>query len=113
MARLYTNEHFPAKAVKKLRELEHDVLTIFEAGNAGQRIPDDQVLAYATSNARVVVTINRRDFMRLHRLYPEHAGIIICTEDPDVVGQALRIHEAIMHEDLLQGKLIRIYRPSR
>ena len=113
MARLYTNEHFPAKVVKKLRELEHDVLTIFEAGNAGQRIPDDQVLAYATNNARAVVTINRRDFMRLHHLYPDHAGIIICTEDPDVTGQALRIHEAITHEGLLQGKLIRIYRPSR
>ena len=41
---------------------------------------------------------------------PEHAGIIICTEDPDRVGQAERIARAIT--GYLEGKLIRVYRPQ-
>ena len=39
MAHLYANENFPRKVVEFLREMGHDVLTTFEAGNAGQAIP--------------------------------------------------------------------------
>jgi hypothetical protein len=54
--------------------------------------------------------MNRLDFKRLHFQMPEHAGIIICTEDPDRVGQAQRIAEAIPGD--LERKLIRVYRRS-
>ncbi|OAD19383.1 hypothetical protein THIOM_004984 [Candidatus Thiomargarita nelsonii] len=47
------------------------------------------------AQGRAVLTINRKHFIRLHRLQPEHAGIIVCTFDPNFVGQARRIHEAI------------------
>ena len=47
MARLYTDEHFPLPAVEFLRAMGHDVLTAQEAGNAGIRIPDEDVLAFA------------------------------------------------------------------
>lgn len=113
MAHLYANENFPAQVVKHLRELGHDVLTVFEAGNAEQQIPDAQVLSFASKNSRAVLTINRRDFIREHHLQSDHAGIIVCTQDKDIQGQALRIHEAILNADSLYGKLIRVIRPSR
>ena len=50
-----------------LRALGHDVLTTQEAGNAGQTIPDHDVLDFATRDGRAVLTLNRRDFIRLHK----------------------------------------------
>jgi hypothetical protein len=90
------------------------VLTVAEAGNAGQRIPDDAVLAYATQTVRAVLTINRRDFIHLHRQGIDHAGIIVCTQDADddASGQAQRIHTAVTTADVLTNTLLRIVRPQ-
>lgn len=112
MARLYADENFPVQVVQGLRALGHDVLTVPEAGYAGQAVPDASVLAFATSRGRAVITLNRRDFIRLHHASPDHAGIIICTQDRDTHGQATRVHEAIVREQPLAGKLVRVYRPS-
>ncbi|MEH1863321.1 MAG: DUF5615 family PIN-like protein [Nostoc sp.] len=105
MARLYADEQFPYQVVEHLRDLGHDVLTVQEAGNANLKIPDDEVLAFANSNEQVVLTLNRRDFKRLHRLQPTHAGIIICTDDVDRSGLAQRIHAAILAAQLLTSIL--------
>ncbi len=110
MAHLYTDEQFPREAVLTLRTLGHDVLTVQEAGKANQGIPDEQVLAFATDNQRAVVTLNRYDFIRLHNKQPSHAGIIVCTENPDFVMLATRIDEAISCVEILTGKLIRVYK---
>ncbi len=110
MASLYADEQFPLPVVKLLRTLGHDVLTVQEAGNAG--LPDPDVLAFAVSNNRAVLTQNRRDFMRLHRLQPDHTGIIVCTDDQNLERLATRIHQAISTEETLKGKLIRVVRPS-
>lgn len=45
MAAMDSNENFPKRVVEELRRLGHDVLTSYEAGQANQKIPDDQVLA--------------------------------------------------------------------
>ena len=113
MARLYANENFPREAVEALRTLGHDVLTILEAGNAGQGISDDEVLRFATAQQRTVITLNRRDFIRLHLRQPEHAGIIVCTQDADTRGQAERIHQAITTIESLTNQLLRVNRPQR
>jgi hypothetical protein len=113
MAHLYSNENFPLPVVQELRNLGHDVLTVREAGNADQAIPDDEVLAFATAEARVILTLNRRDFIHLHKAQPNHAGIIVCTYDADFIGQAQRIHEAIEDEATLDGKLLRVNRPAK
>ena len=105
MARLYSNENFPLPVVQELRNLGHDVLTVREAGKADQAIPDDEVLAFAAAESRVVLTLNRRDFIHLHAAQPNHAGIIVCTYDVDFIGQAQRIHEAIKVESTLEGQL--------
>lgn len=113
MARLYADEHFPRQVSELLRIMGHDVLTVQEAGNANLGIPDPEVLAFAVSNERAVLTMNRYDFIRLHRLQQDHAGIIVCTNDQDRTRLATRINEAISTEETLRGKLIRVVRPSR
>ena len=113
MARIYADEQYPLPVVEFLRPLGHDVLTVQEAGNAGLAIPDEDVLAFAVSNERAVLTLNRGDFIRLHRSQPDHAGIIICTQDSNWERQATRINDAIYAEEILSGKLIRVNRPSR
>jgi predicted nuclease of predicted toxin-antitoxin system len=93
-------------------EIGHDVLTVQEAGNANLGIPDEEVLAFAIGDNRTVVTLNRQDFIRLHRASSEHFGIIICTNDTDRLRMATRIDEAIAAAESLQGKLIRVVRPA-
>jgi len=109
---LYADENFPLRVIAELRRLGFDVLTAFEDGRANQSITDRVILARATELARAILTLNRRDFKRLHLEMPEHSGIIICTEDPDRVGQAQRIAEAIKEARGLGNKLIRVYRPQ-
>jgi predicted nuclease of predicted toxin-antitoxin system len=112
MARLYADEQYPYPVVEYLRILGHDILTVQEAGQANQKISDPDVLAFATADNRTVITQNRKDFIRLHNLQPEHAGIIVCTNDRDWPALANRIDAAIKDEEMLQGKLIRIVRPA-
>jgi Domain of unknown function (DUF5615) len=40
MANFYADEQFPKDTTIALRALGHDVLTVQEAGNANQKIPD-------------------------------------------------------------------------
>lgn len=110
MARLYADEPFPRPVVEFLRSLGHDVLTVQEAGQAGSSDPD--VFAFAIANNRSILTQNRRDFVKLHQLQPDHLGIIVCSEDRNFARLAERIHQAIAAEECLQGKLIRVVRPA-
>ncbi len=112
MAKLYADEQFPRDVTLGLRALGYDVLTVQEAGKANQKIPDDQVLRFATDCNRAVLTLNRSDFIQLHRQDSNHAGIIACTANPDFDRLATKIHEAISTLDSLQDQLIRIYRDS-
>jgi predicted nuclease of predicted toxin-antitoxin system len=111
MARLYANENFPAEVVNHLRLLGHDVLTTHDSGKSNRGIEDDVVLRFASDQCRCVVTINRRDFMRLHHTMPNHASIIVCTENRNYAEFAKRIHAAVNEADGdLKGKLIRVVR---
>ena len=111
MPRLYANENFPLPVVEGLRRLGHDVLTVLESGKAGVAETDEAVLAYAFSESRSVLTLNRKHFVRLHNERPEHEGIIVCSFDPDFPGQAHRIHASLESEGDLRNKLIRVNRP--
>lgn len=112
VAMLYSNENFPRPVVEELRRLGHDVLTVLEAGRADQAISDEDVLAYSVSLGRAVLTLNRKHFIRLHREQPNHAGIVVCTFDPDFIGQAMRIHTVLQSASQPTGQLLRIYRPT-
>jgi predicted nuclease of predicted toxin-antitoxin system len=110
--RLYADENFSQPVVNRLRELGHDVLTTRDVGKAEQRIPDPEVLQYATDIERVLLTFNKWDFVNLHERMPNHAGIIACTEDRDIEGLAQRIHIALEANPDMKGKLVRIKRPN-
>jgi hypothetical protein len=112
MARLYTDEDFDLAVVQELRRLGHDVLTVQEAGQANRDVPDVQVLVFAVSESRAVLTFNRRDFSRLHYASATHTGIVVCTRDADVLALAARIDQSLSAQSLLKDALIRIYRPS-
>jgi hypothetical protein len=112
VAKLYTNENFPQPSVEKLLEFGHDVLTTLDSDKANQAIPDEDVLAFATENERILVTFNRKHFIKLHRENDEHAGIIVCKVDADFEGLAQRVHNALEENPVMTGKLVRVNRPN-
>ncbi len=112
MARLYGNENFPFPVVEELRNLGHDVVTANEAGNAGKGLPDREVLAFAVTDGRIMIAINRKHFVRLHSQSSSHEGIIVWSFDPDFVALARRVHAALAENMEMTGKLLRINRPA-
>jgi hypothetical protein len=111
MARLYANENFPFAVVAELRRLGHDVTTVRETGKADRATPDTEVLAFAISERRAILTMNRKHFIALHATIPDHAGVVVCTFDIDFAGQAQRIHQQLTGQDDISGRLIRVNRP--
>ena len=111
MARLYANENFPLPVVEELRRLGHDVLTIQETGQGGQALSDEKVLASACTEGRMLLTFNRKHFIRLHQQQQDHCGIIACTVDADFISLAHRIHQALETPRQESRPLIRISRP--
>jgi hypothetical protein len=112
MAKFYANENFPFAAVESLRQLGHDELTTAEHGKAGQAIPDADVLGFAITETRILVTLNKRHFIRLHSHTPHHEGIIFCTFDSNFEALAQRIHDAVKIQPTMTGQLVRVNRPS-
>jgi len=111
MARLYADEDFDHPVVEELRRLGYDVQTVQEAGRRGE--DDAAVLTYAIAQQRAVLTHNRRHFIRLHGLTQAHAGIVVCTRDPDAAALARRIDQAIGRHAPLDNLLIRVNRPRK
>jgi hypothetical protein len=112
MARLYSNENFPFPVVEELRRLGHDVLTTEDVGRAGQAIPDEEVLGFALQDGRILLTLNRKHFIRMHLAGIPHGGLIACTFDADFLSQAARIHDRLGHAADWKGRLERVNRPA-
>lgn len=112
MARVFADENFPLPTVEALRGLAHDVLTMQQTGQADRGVPDGEVLRLATTEQRILITLNRRHFIRLHDEQPQHAGIIVCTFDRNYVGLAERIDDVLRTHPTLAGMLLRVNRPA-
>jgi predicted nuclease of predicted toxin-antitoxin system len=109
MARFYSNENFERQAVEELRALGHDVLTSAEAGYANSAVSDEEVLAFAASANRIVLTHNRLHFVRLHSARgADHSGIVVCSVDLDFRRLARRIDEAVSARSSTANQLLRI-----
>lgn len=71
---------FPGTIAEHLRAKGHDVLAVV-ADPALVALPDEQILAHATSTGRALVTANIKDFIPLDARYraasQEHAGLIL------------------------------------
>jgi hypothetical protein len=97
----------------ELRRLGNDVLTSLEAGNANASVPDPEVLSFASSRQRILLTHNRRHFLQLHvRRTERNCGIVLCTFDADFAGQADRIDAAIAALPDCDDEIIRLNRPA-
>ncbi len=113
MEKLYVNENFPYPVVEFLRDFGYDVLTSLDTGNANQKIPDEKVLEFAINQNRIFLTLNRRDFIRLHRNKPLHYGIIVCTENTDFKELAELIQEKLQeNKNTFQNQIMRVNKPS-
>ncbi len=112
MAKIYSNENIRKPVIDILKTFGHDILTSYEAGNANLSISDFEVLNFAIQNKRIVLTFNRKDFIKLHNKNNNHFGIIVCTEDKNNIELANRIHNEILklNQDLSK-QLIRVNRP--
>jgi hypothetical protein len=113
VARFYSNENIALQVVTELRRLGHDVLTSLDSGRANSAVPDSDVLALAVAEGRILLSNNRRHFLNLHRRRTgDHAGIVLCTFDPDSRGQAERIDAAVAGVPDTRNQLIRVNRPG-
>lgn len=91
--RLYLDDDSLAKAlVKALRERGVDVVTTLEVGLDGR--DDEEHLAYAAEQGRVLCSFNTRDFYRIHSQWlaqdKSHAGIILAQQQRYSVGEQMR-----------------------
>jgi tetraacyldisaccharide-1-P 4'-kinase len=112
MISLYANENFPMPVVLALRKLGIEVTTTSDVGKSDQAISDDDVLNFAIEHEMAVITLNRKDFIKLHRQNSNHFGIMVCTFNPNFEEQAEQIYEVIMRTDTLKNVLLRINRPA-
>jgi Domain of unknown function (DUF5615) len=112
VARFYSNENIALQVVTELRRLGHDVLTSLDAGKANASVPDSEVLAFASTEKRILLSHNRRHFLFLHRQKTAvHAGIVLRTFDPDFVAVAGRIHTVVEATPQMRDQLVRVNRP--
>jgi hypothetical protein len=83
--KLVLDEHYSSAIAKQLRLRGYDVIAVTERPNADgpflRRMPDEELLQWATDEGRVLVTENVRDFMPLHHTYLArdglHAGMLL------------------------------------
>lgn len=112
--KLYFNEDIRYRLVEALRQLGHDVLTSAEAAQDNLKIPDDQVLEFAVSLQRAVITYNRRDFRKLHQQYQQqrktHYGIILCTMAIEDQAYAQTFQTCLSQYESLENQLIAVDR---
>ena len=112
MASLYADENVPFPLVDALVACGHDVRTALADGRAHRGIDDPHVLERATILGRCVLTNNRSNYHKLHRLMAHHAGILTYTTDDEIDSLAVRIHGAIASQVDLSGRLMRVIRPN-
>ncbi|MET0516312.1 MAG: DUF5615 family PIN-like protein [Nitrospiraceae bacterium] len=106
--KLYFDEHLPTTLALMLQERGHDCLTTQAAGNVGRS--DEDQLAYAAGERRVILTFNRNDFLLLAKKWfvigRVHAGIILSRQLP--ASQLLRhlLHLITQHrKDVLDNQV--------
>ena len=107
---LYADENFPLRVVEELRRLGLDVLTAFEDGRANQSLTDQLILIRATELGRAIVTLNRRDFKRLHFRYRSTLALLSAPKIQIGWVKHNGFSSQLPAPESCEGRLIRIYR---
>jgi hypothetical protein len=103
---LLLDEMFSDAIAQQLRTKGNDVVSVV-AQPALVGLPDDQILAYATSEGRALITANIKDFMPLDSRYraagQAHSGLILVSTEtfPQERGFATAVAAGL--EALLSG----------
>jgi predicted nuclease of predicted toxin-antitoxin system len=78
--RLLLDEMYTAAIAEQLRERDHDVIAVAERADL-RGTPDEDLLAWARTEDRALVTDNQRDFIPIHRRAiasdHDHKGLIL------------------------------------
>jgi len=79
--RLLLDAHFDPAVAQAFRERGHDVVSVLDLGPHRYQAADAELLAFASTEQRAVVTRNVRDFVLLHSFWAgedrSHAGIVL------------------------------------
>ena len=99
-----------------LRQRGLDAVSVHEIGRANLEIPDEDQLAFAAQQGRVLVTFNGRDSQSLdarwRRQGQTHAGILWCSERTvprqDIGGLTRALQAAAGRYESLTGSCIHL-----
>jgi predicted nuclease of predicted toxin-antitoxin system len=86
--RFHLDEQCDPRIAVALRQRGVDVSTAAEAGLLGA--PDEAHMAYAWLQARAIMT-HDTDFLRLHAVGADHAGIVYCSPQARSLGEIVRL----------------------
>ena len=71
------------------------------------------VLEFGIESNRVIITLNRDDFIELHRQNQKHCDIVICKADRDYQGQVEFLHSYLETQVALESRLIRVKKQNQ
>lgn len=106
MLRYYFDEHLSDAIAEQLRTRGVDVVTAKEVGRANRTISDDEQLAFAHANGRVLVTKDR-DYVMLAYSHIPNAGVILLQRDLSIGGfvEYLELAANCYEPDEMQNRL--------
>lgn len=120
-AALLLDEMIGAKVAVALRQRNIDVYGIVERSDL-RSLPDDDVLALATAQTRILVTFNIHDFVRIDKAWKSvgrwHAGIVMLStatfpQNRGQVGALVRALIAAVDQQNVPGPdAVRYLRPD-
>jgi len=109
--KLLLDEMYTAAVAEQLRQRDHDVIAVAERADL-RGTPDEDLLAWARTEDRALVTDNQRDFIPIHHRWiaanHDHRGLILTTNRrfPRVGRRTLpseRAHRTQLHEHRIRG----------
>ena len=108
MGRFFADEDFDSEIGTALARLGHDLDGVVRRGLGNNGTTDDEVLALAAGEGRILLTHNRRHFVRLHRTTPSHAGIVVCSQRGEREEMAGTIDRLLSELGSFSGRLVRV-----
>lgn len=93
---------YASAVAEQLREHDHDVIAVAERADL-RGTPDEDLLAWARTEDRALVTDNQRDFIPIHHRYiaggHDHKGLILTTNRRFPRGQPATTGKLVMALD--------------
>lgn len=118
---LLLDEDISYRVAEGLRQRGVDAVSVYEVGRANKGLSDEEQLAFATQEGRVLVTYNRADYQALDAMWRAegrtHAGILWSSEriiPRRAFGELVRAVEMVsLRHDSLRGLCIPLIRPPQ